>query len=477
MPPAKKEVRPSSRGGRARTPAYVKNHRGVKNWKEVSEWLEWRGIEDIECITPDQAGVARGKMMPSKKFTSNTSLALPSAVFMTTISGGYPEDGNGFHYPEDDGDLKLMPDLSTLTVVPWEEDPTAAVICDLVHQDGRSVEFTPRNVLKRVVAAYDKLGLKPVVAPEIEFYLVRKNPDPDYPLTPPVGRSGRAIGGGAGYSIAGVNEFDELIDDIYHFSESQGLEIDTLIHEEGAGQLEINLRHGDPIELADQVFMFKRTIREAALKHEIYATFMAKPIQGQPGSAMHIHQSIIDKKTGKNIFSAEDGSETDDFFHFIGGMQNHVPNALVMFAPYVNSYRRLTQAASAPVNNKWGYDNRTTAFRVPRSDPAARRVENRIPSSDANPYLALAGSLACGLIGITNKLKAEAPVLTTANADEIDLPRGLLEAVDLFEGDEELCALLGKSFAATYAAIKRAEFETFMEVISPWEREYLLLNV
>ncbi|WP_164759003.1 glutamine synthetase family protein [Mesorhizobium sp. M6A.T.Ce.TU.002.03.1.1] len=477
MPPAKKEVRPSSRGGRIRTPAFVKNQRGVKNWKEVSAWLEWRGIEDIECITPDQAGVARGKMMPSKKFTSNTSLALPSAVFMTTISGGYPEDGNGFHYPEDDGDLKLMPDLSTLTVVPWEEDPTAAVICDLVHQDGRSVEFTPRNVLKRVLAAYDKRGLKPVVAPEIEFYLVRKNPDPDYPLTPPVGRSGRAIGGGAGYSIAGVNEFDELIDDIYHFSESQGLEIDTLIHEEGAGQLEINLRHGDPIELADQVFMFKRTIREAALKHDIYATFMAKPIQGQPGSAMHIHQSIIDKKTGRNVFSAEDGSETEAFFHFIGGMQKHVPNALVMFAPYVNSYRRLTQSASAPVNNKWGYDNRTTAFRVPRSDPAARRVENRIPSSDANPYLALAASLACGLIGMTNKIEAEPPVLTTANDAEIDLPRSLLEAVDLLEADEELCALLGKSFAATYAAIKRAEFETFMEVISPWEREYLLLNV
>jgi len=473
MPPAKKDVRPK----RARTPAFVKALRGVRNWKEASDWLEWRGIEDIECITPDQAGVARGKMMPSKKFTSNTSLALPSAVFMATISGGYPEDGNGFVYPEDDGDLKLMPDLSTLTVVPWEEDPTAAVICDLVHQDGRSVEFTPRNVLRRVLAAYDRRGLKPVVAPEIEFYLVRKNPDPDYPLTPPVGRSGRAIGGGAGYSIAGVNEFDELIDDIYHFSESQGLEIDTLIHEEGAGQLEINLRHGDPIELADQVFMFKRTIREAALKHDTYATFMAKPIQGQPGSAMHIHQSIIDKKTGRNIFSAEDGSETEAFFHFIGGMQQHVPNALVMFAPYVNSYRRLTQAASAPVNNKWGYDNRTTAFRVPRSDPAARRVENRIPSSDANPYLALAASLACGLIGLTKKLEAEPAVLTTANEDEIDLPRGLLEAVDLFEADTELAAVLGQSFATTYAAIKRAEFETFMEVISPWEREYLLLNV
>jgi len=416
-------------------------------------------------------------MMPSKKFTSNTSLALPSAVFMATISGGYPEDGNGFHYPEDDGDLKLVPDLTTLSVVPWEEDPTAQVICDLVHQDGRVVEFTPRNVLKRVVAAYADDGLRPVVAPEIEFYLVRKNPDPDYPLVPPVGRSGRPIGGGAGYSIAGVNEFDELIDDIYHFSENQGLEIDTLIHEEGAGQLEINLRHGDPVALADQVFMFKRTIREAALKHETYATFMAKPIQGQPGSAMHIHQSVVDRKTGRNVFTNEDGSESKAFMHFIGGMQTHIANALVMLAPYVNSYRRLTQAASAPVNNKWGYDNRTTAFRVPRSDPAARRVENRIPSSDANPYLALAASLACGLIGMRKNIQPEAPVITTANEDEIDLPRGLLEAVDLFEGDAELREVLGKQFSSTYAAIKRAEFETFMEVISPWEREFLLLNV
>jgi glutamine synthetase len=477
MPPAKKEARSANRGGRVRMPAFLKNRRGVKNWKEAASWLEWRGIEDVECITPDQAGVARGKMMPSKKFTSNTSLALPSAVFMTTITGGYPESGNGFEYPEDDGDLKLVPDLSTLSEVPWESDPTAQVICDLVHQDGREIEFTPRNVLKHVIRAYDKLGLKAVVAPEIEFYLVHKNPDPDYPLTPPIGRSGRPIGGGQGYSIAGVNEFDELIDDIYDFSERQGLEIDTLIHEEGAGQLEINLRHGDPIELADQVFLFKRTIREAALKHDTYATFMAKPIQGQPGSAMHIHQSVMDKRTGRNVFSEADGGESDTFRHFIAGMQQHVPAALIMFAPYVNSYRRLTRAASAPVNTDWGYDNRTTAFRIPRSDPSSRRVENRIPSSDANPYLALAASLACGLAGIKEKKEPEPAVRHTVNEDEIELPRNLLEAVALFEEDAALCDILGQAFVATYAAIKRAEFETFMEVISPWEREYLLLNV
>ena len=476
MPASKKEARPG-RAGRTRLPAFVQNHRGVNNWKEASAWLEWRGIEDIECIAPDQAGVARGKMMPSKKFTSNTSLALPSAVFMTTISGRYPEDSGDFTYPEADGDLKLLPDLSTLSVVPWESDPTAQVICDLVTQDGDAAEFTPRNVLKRVVEAYRKRGLKPIVAPEIEFYLVNKNPDPDYPLAPPIGRSGRAIGGGQSYSIAGVNEFDELIDDIYDFSERQGLEIDTLIHEEGAGQLEINLRHGDPVELADQVFMFKRTIREAALKHDTYATFMAKPIQGQPGSAMHIHQSIVDARTGENVFSSHDGAETETFRHFVGGMQRHIPSALVMLAPYVNSYRRLTRSASAPVNTRWGYDNRTTAFRIPRSDAQARRVENRIPSSDANPYLALAASLACGLIGIMEKVACDNPTGAAVNEDEIELPRGLLEAVALFEADTALREVLGDAFIATYAAIKKAEFETFMEVISPWEREYLLLNV
>lgn len=456
---------------------FLQNLRGVNSWEQVSQWLACRNAEDIECITPDQAGVARGKMMLSKKFTSGASLALPSAVFMATISGDYPEDGNGFEYPQTDGDLRLEPDLSTLSIVPWEDAPTAQVICDLVYQNGQAVDYTPRNVLRKVIDFYTQMGLKPVVAPEIEFYLVQKNPDPDYPLESPVGRSGRSIGGGHGYSIAGVNEFDELIDDIYCFSEAQGLEIDTLIHEEGAGQFEINLRHGHPIKLADQVFMFKRTIREAALKHNMYATFMAKPIQGQPGSAMHIHQSVVDLKTGDNIFTVSDGGESIYFRHFIGGLQRHMAGVLVMLAPYVNSYRRLMPGGSAPVNLRWGYDNRTTAFRVPRSVPQGRRVENRLPSSDANPYLALAASLACGLIGLQQKIEPDEPAMKTVNADKIELPRGLIEAVNLFEQDKILRTILGDTFVSTYAAIKRQEFETFMEVISPWEREYLLLNV
>jgi len=451
--------------------------RGVSNMAEAAAWLGARGIEDIECITPDIAGVARGKMMPSSKFLNASALALPSSIFMQTISGDYPEESDAFEYPPHDGDLRLIPDLSTLAAVPWETDPTAQVLCDMQDHEGERVLYTPRNVLKRVVEAYADGGLSPVVAPEIEFYLVRTNEDPNIPLQPPIGRSGRAIAGGSGYSISGVNEFDELIDEIYDFSGNQGLEIETLIHEEGAAQLEINLNHGNPIELADQVFMFKRTIREVALKHGMYATFMAKPTQDQPGSAMHIHQSIVDMETGKNIFTNDDDGESEAFRHFIGGMQHYVPKALVMMAPYVNSYRRLTTHTSAPVNVRWGYDNRTTGLRVPTSDPAARRVENRIPSSDANPYLALAASLACGLLGLREKLSPEQPVKTTENEGVNDLPRGLLDGLTIFEHDEGLASILGEEFMGVYAAIKREEYETFMRVISPWEREYLLLNV
>ena len=451
--------------------------RGVSSLEEARVWLAERGIEDIECITPDLAGVARGKMMPSSKFLSTSTLALPSSIFMQTISGSYPEESDTFHYPPHDGDLRLVPDLSTLSWVPWETDPTAQIICDMHDYGGNPVAYTPRNVLRKVIQAYADRGWQPVVAPELEFYLVKTNEDPDIPLQPPIGRSGRAIAGGNGYSIGGVNEFDELVDDVYDYSSSQGLEIETLIHEEGAAQLEINLNHGDPLELADQVFMFKRTIREAALKHGMYATFMAKPSQDQPGSAMHVHQSVVDAKTGQNIFTDPDGGESMQFRHFIGGMQHYLPKALVIMAPYVNSYRRLTINTSAPVNVRWGYDNRTTGLRIPTSEPEARRVENRVPSSDANPYLALAASLACGYLGLVQEIVPDGPVSSAANEGENDLPRGLLDALGLFEGEPKLQEILGGEFMGVYGAIKREEYETFMKVISPWEREYLLLNV
>lgn len=449
----------------------------ITNLPEAKAWASANAVTEIECLVPDLAGVARGKIMPAAKFFDDTAMALPSSIFMQTISGEYPEEGRDFRYDPSDGDLALRPDFSTLCEVPWATDPTAQVIHDAFYHDGRPVEIAPRQVLRRVVDLYRKRGWEPVVAPEIEFYLVKRNIDPDYPLEPPIGRSGRAEAGRRSYSISAVNEFDAVFEDIYAFAEAQGLEVDTLIHEEGAAQMEINLRHGDPLALADQVFLLKRTIREAALAHDIYATFMAKPIAHEPGSAMHVHQSVISAATGRNLFSDAEGRPTPEFFQFIGGQQRYVPAVTCMLAPYVNSYRRLVKGASAPVNVAWGYDNRTTGLRIPPSSPANRRVENRVPSSDANPYLALAASLACGYLGLTEELTPSEPVAGPARSEEFDLPEGMLEAVGLFEDTEELAEIFGRGFVSTFAAVKRAEFATFMRVISPWEREFLLLNV
>jgi len=455
----------------------LESPRGVASYDEAKAWMATRRIDDVECIVPDQSGVARGKLMPASKFFEGRVMNMPESIFYQTISGDYPDLSDISGLDPSDGDLKFVPDFATLCIVPWEDEPTAQVVHDAYHGDGRVVELAPRHVLRRVLKLFEGRGWKPVVAPEVEFYLVRPNTDPDYPLEPPIGRSGRAETGRKSFSISAVNEFDPLFDDIYDYSEAQGLEIDTLIHEEGAAQMEINLRHGEPLELADQVFLFKRTIREAALKHNIYATFMAKPIAREPGSAMHIHQSILDAETGRNIFSGEDGEPTPEFYSFIAGLQEYLPAVMGILAPYVNSYRRLARYTAAPINIQWGIDNRTVGLRIPTSNPDARRVENRVPSSDANPYLAIAASLACGWLGIEKGLKPTDPIKGSARELPYDLPRGLLEAVAAFQECEPLRELFGDTFVSVYSAIKQEEFETFMRVISPWEREYLLLNV
>ncbi|OKL42342.1 glutamine synthetase family protein [Pseudovibrio exalbescens] len=451
--------------------------RGVKDIEAARTWLRERNIQDIECIVPDIAGVARGKMMPTEKFFAGSTLTMPSSIFAQTISGDYPEDDHRFQHHPTDGDLAFFPDYRTLTIVPWESDPTAQIIHDTCTQDGSAYDVAPRNVLKNVMKLYSDEGWSAVVAPEVEFYLLKPNTDPDYPLEPPIGRSGRPEVGRQSYSISALNEFDELIDDIYDLSEAQGLEIDTLIHEEGAAQMEINLRHGDPLELADQVFLFKRTLREAALRHDMYATFMAKPMSSQPGSAMHIHQSIIDRATQRNIFSDDDGEMTDTFRHFVGGLQTYLPALTPIVAPYVNSYRRFVRNSTSPCNLFWGADNRTVGLRVPNSSPEARRIENRLPGSDANPYLAIAATMAAGYLGIKKQIEPDSPRDYSSSNQISSIPRSLLDAVAAFENNEDIISVFGEKFVSTYRAIKLEEHEIFMSVISPWEREYLLMNV
>ena len=444
--------------------------------EDIHQFFRERGISEVEAIVPDMAGIARGKIMPAEKFAAEEGMKLPESIFLQTVTGDYPVDTSQAMSPAEI-DIVLKPDTGTVRVVPWAAEPTAQVIHDCFYSDGRSVTMAPRQVLRHVLELYSARGWEPVVAPELEFYLIEPNIDADYPLKPPVGRSGRAEPGRQSYSIAAVNEFDPLFDDIYAFCEAQDIAIDTLIHEDGPAQMEINLLHGNPLDLADQVFVFKRTAREAALRHKMYTTFMAKPHGKEPGSAMHIHQSIVDRKTRQNVFSNKDGSPSQLFFSHIAGLQKYLPAAMALFAPNVNSYRRITRAALAPINVHWGYDNRTAGLRVPVSDPANRRVENRVGGADANPYLAIAASLACGYLGMVENLQPSEPITGSAHDLPFSLPRSLDSALRQLRESRALIDLLGEPFVSAYSIVKEAESEVFMQVISSWEREHLLLNV
>ncbi|SIS67818.1 L-glutamine synthetase [Roseivivax lentus] len=444
--------------------------------KAAQDYLENRRLDEVECIISDIPGIARGKAVPASKFAKQKTFHLPDSIFFQTITGDWGEAAD-----EDEGfierDMILKPDMGTATAAPWTADWTLQVIHDAYDRKDRPIPFAPRNILKRVVELYRAEGWQPVVAPEMEFYLVARNVDPAQDIKPMIGRSGRPAAARQAYSMTAVDEFGPVIDDIYDFAEAQGFEIDGITQEGGAGQLEINLRHGDPVKLADEVFYFKRLIREAALRHDCFATFMAKPIAEEPGSAMHIHHSVNDIETGKSIFSGPQGGETDAFFHFIGGMQTYLPAATAIMAPYVNSYRRYVRDHAAPINLEWGRDNRTTGIRIPLSGPEARRVENRLAGMDCNPYLGIAASLACGFLGMKEERWPSKQYKGDAYDGEGDLPRVLGQALEMFEASTALHEVLGPEFARVYSIVKRSEYEEFLQVISPWEREHLLLNV
>lgn len=441
----------------------------------AKSYLEGRRLDEVECVISDLPGIARGKAVPASKFAKTDYFHLPDSIFYQTITGDWADAADEDGWIEKD--MILKPDMSTATAAPWTGDWTLQVIHDAYDRHGEPVPFSPRNVLKRVVQLYHDRGWKPVVAPEMEFFLVARNIDPAHEIKPMMGRSGRPAAARQAYSMTAVDEFGPVIDDIYDFAEAQGFEIDGITQEGGAGQLEINLRHGDPVKLADEVFYFKRLIREAALRHDCFATFMAKPIEDEPGSAMHIHHSIIDRETGENIFSGPQGGETDAFYHFIAGLQNHLPAGLAVMAPYVNSYRRYVKDHAAPINLEWARDNRTTGIRVPLSGPAARRVENRIAGMDCNPYLGIALSLACGYLGLTQEERPRKQFKGDAYEGEGDIPQVMGQALDLFDEATALHEVLGPEFARVYSIVKRAEYEEFLQVISPWEREHLLMNV
>lgn len=442
------------------------------------EWLRSRQVDEVECLVPDANGMMRGKIVPREDFIralGTQGLRLPESVLVQAVTGHTVDDTQVA--AEVDSDIRAVPDVSTLRLVPWYKDPTAQVICDAWSNDGHLIDFAPRSVLRRVLQLYSEKGLQPVVAPELEFYLVEKNNDPDLPLTSPPGMSGRRESGRQAYGIEAANEFDHVVEDIYDYCEIQQIEIGTMAHEAGPVQLEMNFKHGDAMALADQVFLFKRTVRQAAIRHDMFATFMAQPHENEPGSAMHVHQSVVDCASGRNIFIDEEGKDSRALLHYISGLQRYVPSAMLLFCPNVNSFRRIRLESDAPINVHWGHDNRTCGLRVPDSPPEARRVENRVVGADANPYLAIAATLACGLLGLEEQQEPEPRVSIDAHTLPFTLPLHQHQALELLRDSEPLARVLGERFVQAFIEVKTLEWRLYNKVISSWEREYLLLNV
>ena len=438
-----------------------------------AELFATHGVRDVECIFPDISGYPRGKLMPAATFLAGGELRICQAIPMQAVTGEYSYNPV---FPDSDPDVRLVPDYRTVALAPWASVPRAMAVHDCFELNGELCQFAPRSVLKQVLASYTARGLHPVMAPEIEFYLSAANTDPAQPLEAPKLRGGRAEVGQSAFSLNMLNELAPFWDEFRAACATLGIGTDTWIHEVGALQYEINLMHGDPVVVSDQAFLFKYAAREIALKHGLNAVFMAKPVAGSAGSSMHLHTSVVNAQ-GDNVFSLADGSASALFGQFIAGLQTYGPELMLMFAPNVNAYRRYVSGSQAPTNMAWGYDNRTTGLRIPSSSPTARRVENRVAGADANPYLAMAATLAAGLRGIEEKRVPSEPLAGNGYDQVHGLPRSMEAALDRMQNSCFAREVFGEDFVTGYCAVKALELDSFQNEVSAWERRFLLPQV
>ncbi|MBS7561007.1 glutamine synthetase [Pseudomonas sp. RC4D1] len=409
--------------------------------------------------------------MTAEGFLEGRRLQMARGVLLQCIMGGYPP---ARFYGSDDGDLALNADPRQIHRLPWSQTPRALAICDADELSGESSRLSTRGQLKQVIARYAALGLAPVVATELEFFVFAANDDPAQAFRPPVGLDGRREEGYSAFSVSSNNGLRPFFKEVYECMAALGLPRDTFMHEMGVSQFEINLLHGDPLLLADQTFLFKHLLKEVALKHGLIVVCMAKPLAHTPGSSMHIHQSLVEIGSGRNVFSDDAGQPTAMFRHFIGGLQAGLAEFTALFAPNVNSYQRLCHPYASPNNACWSHDNRAAGLRIPASSPVARRVENRLPGADANPYLAIAASLAAGLHGIENELEPTAAIQGEFEVpDNLSLPCTLHAALERLKRSQLARELFGTEFIEGYIASKTMELTSFFDEITPWERRVL----
>lgn len=445
--------------------------------KQSSSFFEQHpGIDMVEAFVVDVNGVPRGKWIPRKSIKKildpKYSLRLPLSALAPDIWGNNVEaSGLILETGDSDGPCFLVPE--TLSTMPWLRKPVAQALMTM------NCFADPRYVLARILTEYKKLGLTPVVAAEMEFYLhdAALN-DRGGPQPPVAAATRRRVRESNIYNLNEADAFRKTLADMSRFCHAQGIPADTLLSENGPGQYEVNLIHvPDALRAADHAIMLKRVIKGVAARDGMGATFMAKPYADKAGSGLHVHFSILDRE-GNNIFAGKDYKGTPALKHAIGGLLHGMADCTAIFAPNANSFRRFRPGSGAPTTLSWGYDNRSTALRIPESDIDATRIEHRVSGADVNPYLTFAAILAGALHGLKNKLTPPAAIKGEVDRSKVKaLPHEWESALAAFERSRFTDEYFGKKYKKLYLACKRQEKDLLEREVSSAEHDAYLRDI
>ncbi|WP_299373377.1 glutamine synthetase family protein [uncultured Tateyamaria sp.] len=444
----------------------------------MHDWLiENPEIRAIRVAASDLNGVARGKRMPVRfaDKVTETGTRFPMSVLNLDIWGEDIED-SPLVMESGDRDGVLRPTERGFMPMPWLDTPTGLLPIWMFHEDGRPFAGDPRHALAAVQKRFTDRGLTPVVAVELEFFLID---DAGNRLrVPPSPRSGKRRVAGEILSLRALDQFDAFFTELYDACEAMDIPADTAISEAGLGQFEINLMHqADALKAADDAWLFKMLVKGMARKHGFAASFMAKPYPDYSGNGLHMHFSVLDA-AGNNVFDDGTAAGSATLRHAIQGCLAGMPGAMLMFAPHANSYARLVPGAHAPTGIAWAYENRTAAIRVPSGPPVARRIEHRLAGGDVNPYLSVAAVLGAALNGIDDALDPPPPITGNAYAQELrQVPSTWADAIDAFENSAELARIFAPELIANMVMTKRQELREMAELSEEEQTEIYLDTV
>jgi len=435
-------------------------------------------VAAVDILLPDLCGVFRGKRVPMDELEKvyTDGVALPGCTFAVDITGETIEE-TGMSIERGVPDQICRPVPGTLVPVPWAARPMGQLLLSMRDPGGAPFSLAPRSLVEKLVGILAERGLTPVMAVELEFYLIAPGRAADQPPRPPVSpRSGLPQDRTQVYGLAELEDFETVLDDITAACRAQGIPAGTAIAEYGPGQYEITLAHRpDALKAADDAVLFKRVVKSVAQRHGFEATFMAKPYADQASSGMHVHMSVLDRGGG-NIFAADAPEGSEHLRWAIGGLAETLPACMALAAPGANSWRRFQVGSYAPTVITWGVNNRTAPLRIPAGSPASRRVEYRVAGADANPYLVVAGLLAGLLHGLDNRIDPGPATAGNAyhNADAPRLPTSWEAALDAFGASAVLRHWFGDAFMDTYRITKQAERDKFAAAVTPLEYAWYL---